>query len=125
MIADARAAAYPRQPQIEEARLTCACRDADEMEQNRQPNRPDRMEDQEELGRDNPIPDKIGIGDAGEHLRTGQRHEAGIALDRAHLLASKTGGCLDSADDACRSEQNEAAEDHRRPIAPVYAAGEH
>src|SRR3546814_4462891 len=57
--------------------------------------------------------------DAGEHLRAPQRHEHHIALDPVHRSARQAGGRLNARDDACRTEQNEAAEDHRRAVAPV------
>src|SRR5918996_1833267 len=43
---------------------------------------------------------------------------------RTTLARDRRGG-LDAGDDRCRSEQDEAADDHGRADAPVEAAGEH
>ncbi len=84
MVADARAAADPGEPEIEEARLADAQNDADGVDHQRRRDHPGRAEDQEQFGRDHRIGDEIAVGDAGEHLRTRQRDEQGVPLYPGH-----------------------------------------
>lgn len=124
-IAHARTAADLGKPKVEEARLAEAQQHAREMNDQSDEQRPDRLEDQEEFGRDHRIGDEIAIGDPGEHLRPRQRDKHRIALHPVHRSATQAGGGLDARDDAGRAEQDEAAENDCRAIAPVDTPGQH
>lgn len=88
---------------------------------------PDGAEDEEQLRRDHGVDDEVVVGHAREHLRPGQGGEQGRALKlvQGAGLSDGRGGGLDAGDDADRAEQDEAAQDDDRAIAPVDAPGQH
>lgn len=75
VVLDPRTASDTGQPEVEEARFAHAQHDADQMHDDRRDQRPHRLEDQEQLGREHRIGDEIAVRDAGEHLRPGQGDE--------------------------------------------------
>jgi hypothetical protein len=88
---------------------------------------PDRAEDEKQLRRDHGVDDEVVVGHAREHLRPGQGGEQGRALKLVQRagLSNGRGGGLDAGDDADSAEQDEAAQDDDRAIAPVDAARQH
>lgn len=125
MIADPWAAPDASQPEIEEPGFAQTRENTHAMDDECEGDHPCRAEDQEQLGRNHRVGDKPGVGDAGEHLRARQRHEHRVALKPVQRSVTKGGGRLDACDDARRAEQNEAAEDYSRAIAPVDPASQH
>ena len=125
MIADAWAAADFGEPEVEKARLAQAKQHPGEMDCERYEQHPDRTKDQKQLGRDHGIGDEIGLGDARKHLRARQRNENRSALKPLHPSAAERGAGLNARDDARRTEQDEAAKNHSRPVAPVDSASQH
>jgi hypothetical protein len=68
MVLNPGAAAHPDNPQIKETRLAKADHDAEQVDEERYPERPETFEDEEQLGRDNRIGNEIAIGDPCKHL---------------------------------------------------------
>ena len=109
MVADARAVADARQPEIENTRFADAQHHANQVDGHGCQQHLDRMEDQKQLGRNDAVYDEIAIGDARKHLWARQRHRHRIAVNAGHRLVAEPGGRLNARDDAGRTEQDEAA----------------
>lgn len=80
MIADTAAAVRAGQPQIDRPRLIETQQHAEPMDDQRRNNDPDGSEDEEQLGSDYEIDDKIAVGDAGKHLRSRKSHKQPVTL---------------------------------------------
>jgi hypothetical protein len=73
MVPDARAATDFRNPKVEETRISKAEEHTDDMDRQCNRDDPKALEDEEELGSDNAICNKIAVSNASEHLRSRQR----------------------------------------------------
>ena len=127
VIANAQTARDPHQPEIEEARFAQARNRTQGMDHQRRCENPRRLEDEKQLGGDHTVEHEERIGHSSEHLGARQRNEKGLTFEDRHGLGSipRARRSLNAGDDTCSSEQDEAAKNDRRAIAPVHPACEH
>lgn len=72
--------AYAGCPEVEETRFPDAEANSDDMHDQRNPDNPHRLENQEELGCKNAVGDNIVVGDTCQHLRPRESQENAIPL---------------------------------------------
>src|SRR6185437_4129643 len=85
IILDTRTLGNAGEPQVEEPRLLETEQDAHAVEEQRGADDPDRLEHQEQLGRNHQVDDEQAVGDASEHLRPRQADEEGVAFECVHF----------------------------------------